>query len=156
MVAPLPVSVLVYPVAPGTLSHEYLLLRRVPSEGGFWQGVTGGVEPPETLDEAAIRELTEETRLTPMGLVPTHYHYTFALPGEGQAGAGKPLAISEYVFLAVLASKVDPTIDPAEHDAWDWFTFEDALRWLRWPENIEGLKRCEALIRRARTPRTTG
>jgi hypothetical protein len=59
------------------------------------------------------------------------------------------------VFLALLDAKVDPTLDPAEHDAWDWFTYEDALTWLRWPENIEALRRCEALLTSGAPPRSS-
>lgn len=139
-------TVLVYAVAPATYGHEYLLLRRIPARGGFWQGVTGAVEPGEDLDAAAIRELIEETRLEPVGLVPIDYQYTFPLGGGRGPSVRRAPRITENVFLAILSAKVDPTIDPAEHDAWAWFIYEDALGWLRWPENVEALKRCEAAI----------
>jgi len=120
-------------------------LRRIPSQGGFWQGVTGTVEPGEALDEAAIRELTEETALAPMRLLAVNYQYRFPLRTRS-AGRSHLHQITEHVFLALLSAKVDPTIDPIEHDAWDWFPYEEALKWLRWPGNIEALKRCERLV----------
>jgi 8-oxo-dGTP pyrophosphatase MutT (NUDIX family) len=141
-------TVLVYPVAPATYGHEYLLLRRIPPRGGFWQGVSGAVEPGEALDAAAVRELVEETRLEPIGLVPIDYQYTFSPSGGRGSSTRRGPRVTETVFLAILSAKVDPTIDPAEHDAWAWFTYEDAMGWLRWPENVEALKRCEALINR--------
>ena len=70
-------TVLVYPVASAESMHEFLLLRRIPSRGGFWQGVSGAVQPGEPLEEAAIRELSEETALVPIRLVAVRYHYTF-------------------------------------------------------------------------------
>lgn len=143
-------TVLVYPVAPSGFGHQYLLLRRIPSRGGFWQGVSGAVEPDEALDEAAIRKLGEETRLLPIGLVPVHFHYTLPSPRRRSADAPPIPPVTEHVYLALLSAKKDPVIDPAEHDAWDWFTYEDALGWLRWPENREGLRRCQNLMDQAR------
>lgn len=43
---------------------EVLLIRRVPEEGGFWQGVSGCVESTDfSLASAAARETEEETGL---------------------------------------------------------------------------------------------
>lgn len=55
-----PVQVLVHPLKLVGRDWEYLLLRRIPEQGGFWQGVTGGVEGRESLADAARRELIEE------------------------------------------------------------------------------------------------
>src|SRR5690348_17916689 len=48
-----------------TLSlHDALpILHRSPVQGGYWHVVAGGVEPGETAEEAARRELREETGL---------------------------------------------------------------------------------------------
>src|SRR5262245_11909251 len=40
-----------------------LILRRNVRHGGVWHGVSGAVEPNETMLDAALRELAEETRL---------------------------------------------------------------------------------------------
>ena len=108
--------------------------------------MNGVVEPGEALDDAAVRELRKATGLAPSRLLPVDYHYV--LPGRKRVPASVPPGqqVIEHVFLALLGAKVDPTIDSSEHDAWDWYHFEDALLWLRWPENIEGLRRCEGLL----------
>ena len=142
---PGPLTILVYTVAPADTTHEYLLLRRTQSRGGFWLGVSGAVEPGEALDEAAIRELTEETGLAPIRLMAVNYHYTLS-PPKRAASTPHLQHLTERVFLALLSTKVDPMIDPTEHDAWDWFTYEEALMWLRWPQNIEALRQCERLL----------
>jgi 8-oxo-dGTP pyrophosphatase MutT (NUDIX family) len=48
-------------------SHEFLQLRRVLTGfmGGTWQTVRGKIKPGETAPQAALRELREETGLTP-------------------------------------------------------------------------------------------
>jgi dATP pyrophosphohydrolase len=59
-----PLNVLVYPylqVEEGTF--EYALLRR--ADVGWWQGVTGGAEDDETPLQAARRETSEETGISP-------------------------------------------------------------------------------------------
>ena len=65
-----PIQVLIYPVKTVGSKWEYLLLRRTASRGGFWQGVTGGVEEDEGVVEAATRELFEETGCAKTGMYP--------------------------------------------------------------------------------------
>src|SRR5512133_2755375 len=61
-------------------THEFLQLHRVPGDdiGGTWQTVRGTIEAGETAVAAALRELSEETSLTPrefyrLGSVETFY-----------------------------------------------------------------------------------
>jgi dATP pyrophosphohydrolase len=48
-------------------SHEFLQLRRAAADymGGTWQTMRGTAHPGETASQAALRELREETGLTP-------------------------------------------------------------------------------------------
>lgn len=48
-------------VVPVGADGRVLLLRRSEERGGFWQPVTGRIEPGEAPDDAARRELLEET-----------------------------------------------------------------------------------------------
>jgi dATP pyrophosphohydrolase len=147
-----PVQVLVYPVKTADSGWEVLLLRRTASRGGFWQGVTGGVEDEEALVEAARRELVEETGLVPSALEQIDYSYSFPVEDKWRylyaAGVEE---VVEYVFLALIHGQQEPTIT-REHDQWRWCTWDQALELLAWPGNIEALKRCERLVK-ARVPR---
>jgi 8-oxo-dGTP pyrophosphatase MutT (NUDIX family) len=42
---------------------EVLIVHRSPEQGGYWHVVAGGMEPGEAVEEAAERELREETAL---------------------------------------------------------------------------------------------
>ena len=143
---PGPLTVLVYAVAPPQLDHGYLLLRRIQSRGGFWQAIRVNVGENEALDEAAVRGLAKQTALAPIRLLAVDYSYTLPASKRATAHSPQPQHIKGRAFLALLSAKVDPNINAAEHDAWDWFAYEDALMWLRSPEETEALRRCEGLI----------
>jgi len=142
-----PIQVLVYPVRYTVEGNrEYLLLRRIPSRGGFWQGVTGGVERNEDLVEAASRELIEETGLVTSDLRTINHSYSF--PVEDRFRYLYPSdteSITEYVFVARITNAQEPELSE-EHDQYRWCKFDEALSLLRWPDNIEALKRCNKLL----------
>ncbi|MCL6642087.1 MAG: NUDIX pyrophosphatase [Candidatus Bipolaricaulota bacterium] len=142
-----PIQVLVYPVRRIGDRWEYLLLHRIPSCGGFWQGVTGGVQQGEGLTEAAQRELLEETGLVPSLLEKIDYSYSFPLDEEWRHLYSSTVReIIEYVFVAHIGVQQEPQIDPLEHDEWRWCRFEEALELLYWPGNREALKRCHQFL----------
>ena len=142
-----PIQVLVYPVRHTVEGNwEYLLLRRMPGREGFWQGVTGGVEENEDLLEAAARELIEETGLVRSDLQAIDYSYSFPVDDRFRylypSGTD---SITEHVFLARITNEQRPELSE-EHDQYRWCKFDEALSLLRWPENMEALKRCNRLL----------
>ncbi|MBA7567745.1 hypothetical protein ES708_09462 [subsurface metagenome] len=71
----IPIQVLVYPVRKTNNEWEYLMLKRIISRGGVWQGVTGAPESKETIAEGAKRELYEETGYRVFTLIKTDMFY---------------------------------------------------------------------------------
>jgi len=142
-----PVSVLVYPVRRNAAGHwEYLLLRRIPVRGGFWQGVSGGVEGEEDTMETAKREMAEETGLVPLAI--EKVDYTYSLPVEAKWRHAYPAGtqeVREYVFVSRVSDKQAVSMSP-EHDSCRWCMYEEALAMLKWPENIEALRRSHELV----------
>jgi len=143
-----PIQVLIYPVKFVGSDWEYLLLRRVPNRGGFWQGVTGGVEEGEDLAEAARREFIEETGLVPSELEKIDYSYTFPVEDRYRHLYTPDVeTIIEYVFVAYVDGQQEPKIDPEEHNEWKWCSVHEALELLTWSENIKALKQCDSLVK---------
>lgn len=141
-----PVQVLVYPIKLLGRDWEYLLLRRIPARGGFWQGVSGGVEENESLENAARRELIEETGACPIVLQAVGHSYSFPIDEEFASMYPDASEIEEHVFFAQIDEKVSIVMDPAEHDEHTWCVYEKALELLKWPENKKALTAVEGFL----------
>jgi 8-oxo-dGTP pyrophosphatase MutT (NUDIX family) len=143
-----PLQVLVYPVRVRGAGWEFLLLRRRRSKGGFWQGVTGGVEEVETVREAAARELFEETGFTRSALEPIGHFYVFPLRTENRKRyRGNVVEVTEIVFVAFVEGSEDPALDGREHSRWRWCSLEEGLGMLKWPDSVEALRRSDAFVK---------
>lgn len=119
----------------GTL---FLILKRVPKKGGFWQPITGNVKEGESFEEAALREIQEETGISnPLKLIDTGYSFNFFDDNRWQY---------EQVFGAQIEKGVRITLS-TEHTASKWVTKEKALNdYLKWPGNKEGLKKLSEIL----------
>ena len=138
-----PVQVAIYCARKREDCWEFLLLRRLPTGGGFWQGVTGGVEGEEEYFAAALRELKEETGLEPRELKLVDYSYHYPVREEWKIVYERPFdIINEIVFLAIVDPQSEPTISRKEHDAYQWCRHEEAVGKLFWEDNKVSLKHC--------------
>ena len=116
----------------------FLVLKRNPQKGGFWQPITGNVKPHESFEQAALREMEEETSIKEyLEFIDTGYSFDFFDDNRNQ---------HEKVF-GIHVSKVSKIVLSSEHTGFQWVSKEDALnRYLKYPGNKEGLmKLCEKL-----------
>jgi len=130
-------TVSVTPVGEG---GRVLLLRRAPGRGGFWQQVTGRIEPGESAAEAARRELREETGLD-LPVEPLGYRHAFALD---PAVLGRPPGELRTAEETAFAARVPPGARArlsAEHVALEWVAPAEAAGRLR----FAGLRRAVRL-----------
>ncbi len=117
---------------------QVLVMRRTPERGGFWQTITGRVEQGETPNQAATRELQEETGVSaPVRAL--DYRHSFAL-GE----ILPPMLVEETAFAAWLPEGHTVRLG-SEHDACEWLDGPTALKRLEYQGLREGVKRALAL-----------
>ncbi len=136
-----PVDLRTVTVVPVRGDGRVLLLRRTAARGGFWQPVTGRIEPGEVHLEAASRELREETGAeVPVALL--RYRHGFAREPEhsGQPAGSFPVLAEETAFAARVADDFEPRLGD-EHDAHRWCVLSEAMELLP----FAGLRRAARL-----------
>ncbi len=104
---------------------EFLLLKRSESEnyGGIWQMITGSIDENEKAFDTAIREIKEETGLTPQKLWVVPNVNSFYSPDKDQL-------IMIPVFAALVNN--DSVVISSEHSEFQWVDKEKAKSLLAW------------------------
>ena len=129
----------VYSIYPGHDGWLVLMLRRAPGTRcpGSWETVHGRIEKGEHPEHAAVRELAEETGLTPERLYnvtvqPFYLHGTHTVQ----------LAV---VFAAFVRTPIPATLGD-EHQAAEWLPTEQAIERMVWPRERSALREIVALL----------
>ena len=121
----------------GNGKTQYLIAKRIPEKGGFWQPITGGLEEGETKIEALKREIREETGIKNIiRIIESVHYFEFSDPHSMKA----------YVFGVEISPNEKIVIDEKEHCEFEWFSFHEALRLMKWKEEKEALKKLNELL----------
>lgn len=122
----IPVSVLVVVHTPAL---DVLLLERA-DWPGFWQSVTGSVEHEgEPLLQTAIREVREETGIdaTRYGIEDWHRQNRFEIFSRRVWRYAPGVTHNmEHVFGLTVPDRLDISLAPREHTAWQWLPWREA------------------------------
>ncbi|HKV39601.1 MAG TPA: dihydroneopterin triphosphate diphosphatase [Blastocatellia bacterium] len=129
--------------------REYLLLKRVETEGGYWQSITGSLERGETNSEAALRELKEETGFEARldELIDLDITNVFKIDPRWLQKYEPGVTHNEETCYALEVRAGVPILNAAEHTAFSWTTFEVAMRMVYWESTKKGLAAADRLRR---------
>jgi dihydroneopterin triphosphate diphosphatase len=119
---------------------ECLALRRAAGGRcpGSWESVHGHIDAEEKPHAAAIREVEEETGLTPL-----HLYNLSRVELFYQHRLNEVALIP--VFVALVEQKAAVRLS-AEHDTFEWLQFESARQRLAWPRERRALDDIEMLL----------
>jgi len=115
-----------YPVSALVVLHDsdgnILLIERT-SPQGFWQSVTGSIEPDETIEETAKREVWEETgiHLADGQLCNWHDSTVYEIYHHWRHRYPKGVFENrEHIFSAEIPRDAAIVLQPDEHVAYGW------------------------------------
>jgi dihydroneopterin triphosphate diphosphatase len=110
-----------------TAAGDFLLMeRRRPP--GFWQSVTGSLEWGEMADDAARREVVEETGITQGFLRNLQWTQVYEiLPSFGRKYAPGVTTNLEHAFALKLMERVPVTLSVTEHVQYRWASAAQAV-----------------------------
>lgn len=113
--------------------HYFLIFKTVPQRGSFWQPVTGHVEVGESDQEAALRELKEETGFECSNLRSLDFQFEFERGGE------KFVETCFFADLGPVEVLPPPKICSKEHSDYEWVLADDAHRRVKHQSNKQAL-----------------
>lgn len=119
---------------------EFLVLKRNPEKGAFWQSITGGVHIKGLLFDNAIRELQEELFIQGKeeNLIGTDYVFWYV----GKEG----YELCEYVFGYKLENSDTITLSD-EHTEYAFLAVDEAIDKVKYDGNKEAIKRVYQMIK---------
>ena len=115
----------------------YLLLKRKLHWKG-WEFSKGKIEPGETKEQTARRELKEETGLRIVGIkkFPFSGKYNYKKPLPDRPG----FKGQTFSLFSAEVKKGKVKLDPKEHNGHKWVSFSQGLKMLKWPNQKQSLK----------------
>jgi len=109
---------------------QVLLLERA-DHPGFWQSVTGSLNEGETLEQTAIREVMEETRLDARKYALTDWNVENQykiFPEWRHRYPPRVTKNTEHVFGLLVPKPLPVAVTPREHLGFAWLPYQEAAQ----------------------------
>lgn len=113
------------------MNVNFLCIKRIPEDGGFWQTVTGTVHDDESFLGTITREIKEECGINAQEILKIDGPY---LDLEWMKG---DKLIREFVYAVEVKTNVEITLAPDEHDAYRWCNKKVLLETLEKENNVK-------------------
>ncbi len=117
------------------IAIEFLLLKRIPQKGGFWQPPCGGFEETDNSKlDAAYRELFEETGISKSQIIQVFENVHHFVMDKHYLTQEPITPIHEYVFAFEVANGTKISLNKniyLEHDEYRWVSYSDAIALLK-------------------------
>jgi len=126
-----------------TANLQVLIMERA-DKAGFWQSVTGSLEAGETPQQAAIREVLEETGLdaTQYDLQDWQASNTYEIYPHWRYRYAPGITTNvEHLFALELPKEIAITLAPDEHVQYEWVDWREAAKRVFSWTNVDALKR---------------
>ena len=119
------------------------MLRRNSTYAGKWQFVTGSLESGENHQDAAVREIFEETGLSiePAQLIDLNLVNVFEIAPEWRARYEPGVTTNEETCFALVTEQEVVRVDPREHDSFVWADYEKTKELIFWSSSKRALER---------------
>ena len=103
--------------------YQFLIIKRVPEDGGFWQPLTESLEEGETVEECLRRGVKEELGINDITEV-TERLWSFSWENK----KGEPNI--DLVYGVEISRDSGVKISPEEHSEYKWCSFDEAMELL--------------------------
>ena len=126
-----------------TLNPEFrlLLLKRTEEKGGFWQPVSGGIDPEETALQTVAREVREETGIDNfVRVIDLEHTFTYRTDKDGVM-----MDMRDICFAIEVEAMKEISLSE-EHVEYRWCNLKEAEEFFRWEPGLEGMKKLVDLI----------
>jgi lipoyl(octanoyl) transferase len=120
-----------------------LLMKRTPERGGFWQILTGRMEPHENPLQTVMREIFEETGFAPQLQQVQDLNYVHSFASNARV-------VQERAFALRVPENAEPKLSD-EHTEYRWCSIDEALQTLP----FAGLRRAARLASSLQSRSTT-
>jgi len=124
--------------------YEYALLKR--KDDGIWQGVAGGGEENETYEDAANREIFEETKLISKSKLYKLTTLSYIEASIFKQNWDDSIIVVPMYYYAINID--DNIIISNEHTQYKWADYEKAINCLYWHDNKVALYELNERLKR--------